>query len=252
MTRFAKLAFVVAAATTAACSDSVAPSAESSISASGASTIDDGGAMASLTARDTLRFTIKINPKKRTTFSLGAGNTLVFPQSSVCDPETSGYGPTSWDTPCTPITKQLAVSVKAWLDPQGHPRTDFSPNIRFVPSDVPNNWVIITFSDWGAALDPMYKILYCTDAYTGPCVDESKSDPSLLTVEDPITGQLTRRIKHFSGYLVGAGDDQSSLGMFNKVGAAPIAPLMSRKPSGAGVNKPTAKGRTSGYILVSG
>jgi hypothetical protein len=28
--------------------------------------------------------------------------------------------------------------------------------------------------------------------------------------------------------------------------------LMSRKPSGAGVNKPTAKGRTSGYILVSG
>ena len=39
------------------------------------------------------------------------------------------------------------------------------------------------------------------------CYDESKTDLSLLTVRNPLTGRVTRRIKHFSGYNVAAGRD---------------------------------------------
>jgi hypothetical protein len=133
----------------------------------------------------------------------------------------------------------VTEQVRAWLDAQGHPRVDFTPNIRFVPSALPTNWVILTFADYAASLDPWYNILYCTTA-TSACYDESTTDPSLVTTRNPVTGRVTRRIKHFSGYLVGAGDDQNA---FNKAGANLSMPSALRTPQG------TAR---SGYILVSG
>jgi hypothetical protein len=37
-------------------------------------------------------------------------------------------------------------------------------------------------------------------------VDESVSDPSLWATADYSGNRVTRRLKHFSGYLVGAGE----------------------------------------------
>ena len=253
MTRFAKLAFVVAAATTAACSDSVGPRVEQSLVADDVQDVAGGEAATALTGSDTLRFRITIDPKKRSRFHLGAGNDLIFPKSSVCDPATSGYGEALWDSPCKAAGRPVTINVKAWLDAQGHPRTDFSPNIRFVPSNVAAQWVNITFADAEAAFDPKSEILYCKDVSTIHCRDESKKDPTLLTVRDPVTGQVTRRIKHFSGYLVGAGEDMSSIGAFSKIGPV-VTPLpsLTQKPATAGKTQPSAKAPTSGYILVSG
>jgi hypothetical protein len=103
----------------------------------------------------------------------------------------------------------VTVNVKAWLDSDGHARVDFDRQLRFVPSTNSADWVVLTFADLQAAQDPFFNILYCPTA-TSDCYDESKRDPSLATVRNPTNGKITRRIKHFSGYNVAAGDDGSS------------------------------------------
>ena len=163
-----------------------------------------GGATADLSQTDTLRFSITIDPSKKTYYDLGAGNSITFPAGSLCDPK-SKYGSGEWDKPCVAATSPLTVTVKEWLDSKGHPRVDFNPNVRFVPSSDPSRWVTISFSDLQASLDLAFSILYCPSA-NSKCKDESKNDPTLVTYRDPITHMVTRRIKHFSGYNVAAGE----------------------------------------------
>ena len=159
----------------------------------------------------------------------------------------------------------MTVNVKAWLDAGGHPQTDFSPDLRFVPSVQPNHWVEISFGDTQASTDLSFAILYCKNPHAH-CVDEAKFDPTLATRRDPLTGQVMRRIKHFSGYLVGAGesrlmDNSWSLAAAGSALAAPMvaAPLRPNPslPVGASRAKapfaPAVRQRIkSGYILVSG
>jgi hypothetical protein len=212
MMKASKTVGLALVAVLAACSDSVAPRAD----APGTVTGEDGGASGDLSASDTTRFRIRIDAHRSTKFSLGSGNDITFPAGAVCDPATSSYGVTEWDKPCTPARSTVTVNVKAWLDGHGHARVDFTPNLRFVPSTLPTGWVNITFGDRAASLDPFYNILYCvTD--TSACYDESITDLSLVTLRDPVTGKVTRRVKHFSGYNVGAGSDDGS---FNRVGDA--------------------------------
>jgi hypothetical protein len=172
-----------------------------------------GDATAALTTTDTIRFSITIDPKHTTSYNLGSGNSLTFPAHSLCDLN-SPYGPDQWDQPCREAKGPLTVNTKAWLDSQGHARVDFDKHVRFVPSNNPSQWVVIQFADLQASLDPFFNILYCPTATSG-CYDESTTDPSLLTVRDPITGRVTRRIKHFSGYNVAAGDDAGETSVFN-------------------------------------
>ena len=231
-----RIALLALAATLGACSEAVAP---------GSRAPDTqplvGGVTTDLSMTDTTRFSITIDPWRPTTFNLGAGNTLNFPAGSVCDPNTSTYGATEWDVACNAARYAVTVNVRAWLNAKGHPRVDFTPNIRFVPSLLPTGWVNITFADMAASLDPWYNILYCPTV-NGACLNEASTDASLLTVRDPVTGKVTRRLKHFSGYLVGAGGDSSS---FNRIGVAPEA-----KPLDSRIGR-SHHGR-SGYILVSG
>lgn len=235
-TKASKIAVFALVATLAACGDAVAPHT----AAPDADPVLSGGVTTALTTTDTVKFTITIDPRHATRYDLGEGNSMTFPPGSVCDPNTSTYGVTEWDKPCAVAKRTVAEHVKAWLDTDGHPRVDFSPNIRFVPSPQPDKWVMITFSDYAASLDAWYNILYCPTETSG-CYDESKTDPSLATVRNPVTGQVTRRIKHFSGYLVGAGDDDGSGSSFNRIQGG-TQPSMTAKPSKGG----------SGYILVSG
>ncbi len=196
------------AAMLAACSEnSVAPRE----AASAPTSISGGGATAALTSSDTIRFSITIEPWHQTSYYLGSGNSLIFPAHSLCDVDHSSYGVGEWDKPCVPETSSTTVNVKAWLDSHGHARVDFDRHLRFVPSNNPAQWVVLSFADFQASLDPFFNILYCPTA-TSACVDESFTDPSLLTVRNPITGKVTRRIKHFSGYNVAAGDDDAGDG----------------------------------------
>lgn len=164
-----------------------------------------GGSMATLTQNDTVRFTFTINPAAYQSVYVGAGNSVRFPAGSVCDPSSS-YGATEWDNACTPATSPVTVDAAAWLDANGHPRVDFGSHLRFVPTTNPNQYVTIVFTDTVAAQNPSSDILYCANTYAA-CVSELSGDASLVTVKNPTTGQVTRRIKHFSGYVMGSGEE---------------------------------------------
>ena len=228
---------LLALAVLAACSDNATSPVTKSIAPTSAN-----GTQAPVT-HDTLIFAISINPKKLTVYNLGGGNELVFPANSLCDPS-SLYGPAYWDQPCAIAKKTLNISVKVWLNSSGNPQVDFTPSVRFVPTDNPAYWVILTFADAAAAANPMYNIDYCASP-TSPCYDESTIDPSLATYHDPVTGKLTRRVKHFSGYNVAAGDysDPSSVSMNLESGSSILA---RRVASGGTV------GTRSGFMLASG
>jgi hypothetical protein len=200
MNRVMKTVLTLTAMLAAGCSDgTMAPK-----SAAPEANVSGGGSTAALTGSDTLRFSFVIDPARNISYNLGAGNSIVFPQGSLCDPYTSSYGPTEWDAPCSVASAPLVENAKAWLDAKGHPHIDFNPAIRFVPSMNPLKWVKISFTDYSASWYASSSILYCAQVGTA-CTDESKLDPTMLTVRDPISGRLTRRIKHFSGYSITTG-----------------------------------------------
>jgi hypothetical protein len=221
-----KTAILLLVSALAACSENtMAPRIESSAPIN----VSGGGSTASLTPADTLRFSITIDPKVGATYNLGNGHTVYFPIQSICDPTTSSYGPGQWDAKCDKLMKPITVSVTAWVDSSGHPYEDFSPSIRFMPAKDPSGYVILSLTDPSAALNPVMSILYCPSPTT-TCYDEAQTDQTLVTQHDPVSGKVWRRIKHFSGYNVAAGDDD------------PIDPI----------DVSALRRHRSGYILSSG
>ncbi len=201
-----KTVLTLTAMLAAGCSDStVAPQAKPLDS-----TIPGGGATAALTGSDTLRFSFTIDPSHTTFYYLGAGNSITFPAGSLCDPSRSSYGAGQWDRWCPVATSPVTVNTKAWLDREGQPHLDFDRHVRFVPTLNPAGWVMLTLSDYGSSIDLWSKIAYCQTEQQSSCVDESKQDPTVATVTDPISGKLTRRVKHFSGYSLTSGRDADS------------------------------------------
>jgi len=145
---------------------------------------------------------------------------------------------------------------------------DFYPNVRFVPSSDPYNWVVLSFADFSASLNPFFNINYCPVVTSNNCIDESKTDPSVATVHDPVTGKVTRRLKHFSGYNVAAGDGTDPSTMYNRTGTggilspsgasrsvAPAVEIQSDSPYSEGellYQQLVREHKRSGYILASG
>ena len=89
----------------------------------------------------------------------------------------------------------------------GRTQIDFSPSLRFVPSDNPMRWVWLYMSvpSLAGTTDlEAFKIFYAP-TLDGPVIDESLTDPSIRTYVDSRTGVSLRRVKHFSGYLVSTG-----------------------------------------------
>jgi hypothetical protein len=158
---------------------------------------------ATVSAGDTTYTTFRIDPKDNgTVVIVGGVHKLDVPPGAICDPATSGYGPTLWDAPCTPATAGITFTAKSWSDAAGHPRLEISPDVRFVPGKV----VTMFMKDKNAALDATSNIWYCATGATG-CVDETKADPTLAPSRDGNGGYVSRRVKHFSGYTVIVGLD---------------------------------------------
>jgi hypothetical protein len=133
---------------------------------------------------------------------------VVFPAQSICDPATSSYGPGTWDQPCAPLQSTLKVHAEVRrID--GQTWVDFRPSLRFVPSTNPARWVWIvmyTPEAIGAASADLqnFNILWANQL-GGSTVDEAPADSTLRTYVDTWMGISLRRIKHFSGYTIGAG-----------------------------------------------
>jgi hypothetical protein len=221
MNKAIKTVLTLTAMLAAGCSDSaVAPKAGLLDS-----TIPGGGSTAALTGTDTLRFSFVIDPSQTTFYNLGEGNSITFPAGSLCDPDRSSYGMGEWDNSCTVATSPVTVNTRAWLDSAGQPHLDFDHHVRFVPTANPAGWVMLTLSDYGSGIDLWSKIAYCQNELKSSCVDESIADPTVATVTNPVTGKLTRRVKHFSGYSLTSGrDSDASESSFNKVGLRTVKP----------------------------
>ena len=138
--------------------------------------------------------------------SLKAGDHQVyFPANSICDPATSGYGEDTWDAPCSPLQQPITIHA-TWSSKLGHAFIDFQPALRFVPTSDPSQFVTLTMKDY-FDLDPSYHYpIFWYRPSDGDWVDESMSDPSLASSTDYSANRVSRRLKHFSGYLMGASE----------------------------------------------
>jgi hypothetical protein len=155
------------------------------------------------------------NDNSESDFTVGAkgglfyvGNHAVFfPAGSICDPAASGYSyEGSWDRSCTPLKKKISIHAIT-RTVNGKSAIDFTPSLRFVPSNDPARWVWLYMSTPSAKGEmraqglEKYNILYApTLGARG--IDEAATDATLRTYVDTRNGSSLRRIKHFSGYLV--------------------------------------------------
>ena len=132
------------------------------------------------------------------------GDGVNFPANSICDPALSSYGPSEWDQPCTPLTAPITITVELRVLGPGDVAVDFQPALRFVPSDDPAQWVTLSMRDadlLDLGFSELPPILW--QAPDGSWVDESAGDATMATRRlDELT--VYRRIKHFSGYMVGS------------------------------------------------
>lgn len=147
--------------------------------------------------------TLTIDPNVSRTYSFGP-HSVYFPARSICDPATSGYGDDLFDAPCRPLRKKIVVSVR-WNPRNGHAAVIFQPQLRFVPSRDPSQWVWLTLHDNQPISDlSAYQILWFSEK-TQTWIDESKTDRTLRARTDCRSNTVYRRIKHFSGYMINAG-----------------------------------------------
>jgi hypothetical protein len=145
-----------------------------------------------------------IDPTQPNTIQAG-DHSVYFPANSICDPATSGYGEDQWDAPCTPLQQPITIHA-SWNSKLGHAFIDFQPALRFVPTSDPSQYVRITMKDYWdldpAAHYPIFWYRPTDDMW----VDESVSDPSMASSTDYSRNRVSRRLKHFSGYLLGASE----------------------------------------------
>lgn len=134
---------------------------------------------------------------------------LDVPANAVCDMNAAdsqaGYAAASWDAPCTVATSDVPVTATAkWMN--GTLYVDFQPALRFVPS------ATVTLSTMVAA-PAIQAAGYARDGFVisySPAIGaagiaDALTDPSVATRVFGSSGKVSRRIKHFSGYLINAG-----------------------------------------------
>ena len=142
-------------------------------------------------------YTYTVNPSSSALLKFGESS-LFIPAGAICN-LSSAYGPAYWNSWCTAATTSLIITATISGANTNHPRVDFSPALRFSPS---KNVQLVLTVDNAATVSYMSVLWYCNSVNV--CVDESLNDASLATTitTDPDGWQLSRRIKHFSGYVV--------------------------------------------------
>lgn len=187
----------------AACSavdQAVAPRQSTSAMPPGAPSLD---VIMNSTAPDSTSADFTVTPSGGM-FVLGK-HAVYFPDHAICDPATSSYGPGHWDEPCTPLDEPIQFHAEVRSDATGAAWVDFTPAVRFVPSDDPAQTVWIMMKT-GVEADQSnfdhFALAWSSNPETGERVNEAAEDPSLKTYLDVERSIAFRRIKHFSGYIV--------------------------------------------------
>jgi hypothetical protein len=124
------------------------------------------------------------------------GQVVSIPAGAICDPATSGYGPTYWDQPCDPLVGSVEITATVFTNSFGQPYVDFQPAMRFSP----DQQVMVFMRDGTTDPSKLTGMMYCNADLV--CVDESLADPSLKPFRVTRSHIIGRRVKHFSGYNV--------------------------------------------------
>ena len=165
--------------------------------------------------------TFEISPNGGT-YNVG-GFQLVVPAGAVCDPASTNYGSRYWNDDCAPLNRSITIKLVAETH-RNHVSVDFQPDLRFRPAA---GAVTIRTSAYRELLtsggarqmspsDAFFRalaIMYVPSGRTTR-IDEvqSLSDRSLVTYINRSTGTISRRIQHFSGFLVSSGFSCNSVG----------------------------------------
>ena len=136
----------------------------------------------------------------RSTFVEYDGNYFYIQADALCAVGSS-YGRAFFDLPCEPEMKKVSVTAQFGTDSKGRPALAFNKDLRFSPTKFA--YVVLSVpkktADKGSAIlwyDPDLK----------KWVDEGAYDPSQRTYWHPNGKMVWRRLKHFSGYNIGAGE----------------------------------------------
>ncbi|MEO5567787.1 MAG: hypothetical protein ABIR92_04815 [Gemmatimonadaceae bacterium] len=213
-------AFVTIGMATACADTTVAPTAEVSAFTAPASFTKVGQS-----------HTFRVSNNAGSTERIGS-HVITIPAGAICDPETSGYGPTQWDKPCTPLAGSILITATVMVGEENQPYVDFQPALRFSPSKV-----VMLFLRNGRSSEPaQLGVDYCNNL--GVCFDESLDDASLKPFRVGRTSMIGRRVKHFSGYQV-------------TIGARCVGTL-TQELDGTWMCVEEAMARRSGYMVASG
>ncbi len=147
-------------------------------------------------------YSVTFDPRYDQNFYLG-NHRLSIPANSVCNLLTSGYGPSTWNRTCTPQTLPVTLTVTIKGAQTDTPQVDFLPAMRFSPSKTVQLFMYVPHATQSDAT--AWTMLYCGSSNSTGCIDESKSDSSLISYVDRNAQLVFRRVKHFSGYVIAGG-----------------------------------------------
>lgn len=188
----------------AACGDSSTgprATAPRALSASAGPAFDVGGREHGDESTESAEFTLTA---KGGVFSIKNVYSVNFPANSVCSPR-STYGPGEWDSPCSTLRGKQAIQIHATLSVTSNGvAVNFSPELRFSPSKTVKLSTGIFAAQLQSNPTALFPINFAPSLGSSGVADYL-TDTSLVTRAGP-DGTEWRRIKHFSGYLIGAGD----------------------------------------------
>lgn len=153
--------------------------------------------------------TIDVDPAVSKFYGIGAQSWVYIPANAICA-EGSGYGPDMWEESCTPATGIQTFQVTVRYD-NGSPSAEFFPDVRFAPTTSTrwSDWAILGLKVQGNLNKELgYGILFRPTGST-QLIDEAATDPSLKAFRT-IGNVIARRIKHFSGYNVSLGFEETT------------------------------------------
>ena len=139
----------------------------------------------------------RVNNSSGITKKIGS-HVINIPAGAICE-LTATYGTTEWDKSCNPLSGSVVITATIMQDNNAQPYIDFQPALRFTPGK--EVMLFLRAADNSGKTEMVVK--YCNAvAY---CYDESLTDPSLKPFRIGQTSIIGRRIKHFSGYMIGSG-----------------------------------------------
>ncbi|MCC6771305.1 MAG: hypothetical protein IT360_08850 [Gemmatimonadaceae bacterium] len=155
-------------------------------------------ALTTVQKKDTVVQTFTLDPKAGGLVTFGSGHRLVIYPWAICDPKSSGYGPTTWLNNCIQATTAIKFTIRSFTTKAGRPGTSVMPNVRFAPGSL----VRLYFHDAKLTTFGKVHIPWCNSA--GVCVDEGKSDTWQQTYYAPGNPGywVYRNLRHFSSYIV--------------------------------------------------